>query len=125
MSAEDMEHTLLQRHTIVADSPRFTGGSLSPNTKTNYEKQISKFWYFLAIVGDYESMLMLLAQELSFTPSINSKNIKSFCDHRFLLSRQSLLNPGTTQPLLDIEREAILAEGTTKNYKWLSFTPYK
>jgi hypothetical protein len=85
MDADERKAHFLLKHTHVGESPRFNGAALKANTKLNYEKPQLKLWYFLAIIGDYESMLLILVDPLLGTPSINADSLKSFCNHRYFL----------------------------------------
>ena len=85
MSQEDLSaHLEVTRHAILAPSPRFTSSSLSPNTMTNYERFCNQLWWFLAFIGDYHSMLLLLSEIPRNVPSMDVTSIKSFLQHRYL-----------------------------------------
>jgi hypothetical protein len=114
MDADERKARYLLKHTHVGESPRFNGAALKANTKLNYEKQLLKFWYFLAMIGDYKSMFILLVEPLIGTPSVSVASLKSFCDHRYLAPWTPLTVPGKASPLLDIHGCTVLAEGTTK-----------
>ncbi|KAG7355296.1 hypothetical protein IV203_004652 [Nitzschia inconspicua] len=113
---------LSKDHLHVAVSPRFGNCSLAPLTLTNYEKLCRMFWNFLAIIGDYDSMLILLITDngWTFVPSINHKSIVAFVKHRFLPARTPLYVDGTSDsPLVDIYQKQVCAEGTVNNRDWL------
>ena len=122
MSLEDLSaHLEVTRHAILAPSPRFTSSSLSPNTMTNYERFCMQLWWFLAFIGDYHSMLLLLSEIPRNVPSMDVTSIKSFLQHKYLPRHTPLCkddNPLT--PVLDLNGNQILSEGTVKNHVWLN-----
>ncbi|KAG7351502.1 hypothetical protein IV203_010862 [Nitzschia inconspicua] len=129
MSTEERyRHVLSKDHLHVAVSPRFGNyyRSLAPLTLTNYEKLCRMFWNFLAIIGDYDSMLMLLITDDAwpFVPSVNHKSIVAFVKHRFLPAKTPLYVEGTAGsssdcPLVDIYQKQVSSEGTVNNRNWL------
>ncbi|KAG7360179.1 hypothetical protein IV203_035278 [Nitzschia inconspicua] len=103
-------------------SPRFGNCSLAPLTLTNYEKLCRMFWNFLAIIGDYDCMLILLITDngWTFVPSINHKSIIAFVKHRFLPAKTPLYVEGTSDcPLVDIYQKQVSSESTVNNRDWL------
>jgi hypothetical protein len=114
----DMEAT---RHAVLSPSPRFSSSSLSPNTMTNYERFCMQLWWFLSFIGDYQSMLLLLSEPPVHVPSMDAISIKSFLQHRYLPRQTPLCqDDNPSKPLLDLNGDQILSEGTVKNHAWLN-----
>ncbi|KAG7364771.1 hypothetical protein IV203_037973 [Nitzschia inconspicua] len=120
--AEIHSYFEFEKHLHLCDSPRFSCNSrLTPATALNYEKHCRMFWNFLAVIGDYDSMLLLLVPDASrsYCPSVNHQSIISYCNHRYLSAKTPLCNGLSNIPLLDINGKRVLAEGTVNNYHWL------
>ncbi|KAG7350215.1 hypothetical protein IV203_009575 [Nitzschia inconspicua] len=68
-------------------------------------------------------MLLLLVPDASriYCPSVDHQSIISYCNHRYLTAKTPLCNGLTVSniPLLDINGNRVLAEGTVNNYQWL------
>jgi hypothetical protein len=110
---------LTKQHTVIAESPRFSHGALSANYVSNCEKWLSQLWNFLAIIGDYDSMLLLLSQPSQNSPSVNFASMQSFVLHKFNFPMQPLmsrLNGGDA--VLDVFNRPVMSEGTVNNCNW-------
>jgi hypothetical protein len=57
---------------------RFGNWPMADTTKKNYEGHIRQFWRFCAIVGDYESMLLLLKNPPKHSPAIRADTLEQF-----------------------------------------------
>lgn len=83
----------------AGDSPRFGSGGAA-KTQEKKETDIRMLWNFCAIIGDYESMLLLLPTcPKPICPSMNQKTLFLFADFLF---RQQKDNPHI--PLMDLEK---------------------
>ena len=109
-------------HTNLKPSPRFANVEIAPQTAANYEIFLRQLWWFMAMVGDYDSMLLLLVHPpAAGTPASNVNTLKAFFEHRFLpLGTKLYVNGDVEVPLLDIHGRHIQAQGGVKNYNWLS-----
>ena len=74
---------LTSNHSVVGYSPRFIGRDLSPNYFDNQEHWLCALWNFLAIIGDYESMLILLSAPPPNCPSVNFASAQGLVLHKF------------------------------------------
>jgi hypothetical protein len=117
---EQLEALLeLKQKVVLEESPRFA--TQKPNTAWNYETFLHQLWWFLAITGDYQSMVLILLPHpcADYTrPSCSAESLRSFIQHRFATSLSPLLS-SQEKPVLDIYDRPILAEGTIHNYIWL------
>jgi hypothetical protein len=68
------QQVLSNEHCIIHPSPRFASTNLSFTSQNNYERMLRNFWWFLCIIGDYDSMLILLADPPNFVPSCSPVN---------------------------------------------------
>lgn len=108
---------------IRTSSPRFAS-TIRPNTAKNYEQHFRSLWHFLAYLGAYDQMIMLLPNvpqlEDNVVPSINPETIKEFVLHRYNEPGSQLFKGGdeTLGPLTDCFGIPIMCEGSVNNYKW-------
>ena len=114
------EKALKIKHTHVMDSPRFEG--LACATAWNYERIMRSFWNFLAIKGDYNSMLLLLRNHSSTCPSTNSHSVAHFVFHKFHAPGTKLTSNGleSGKPVYDAFGNQILTQGSIQNYEALN-----
>ena len=112
---------------IVDKSPRFSP-NLADRTSGNYESCVRTFWNFLAYMGRYEEMVILLphAPEIpdDVVPSITPKSICEFVHHRFEHAQLPLRSAGASdgEQIRDCKGVAVTCEGTVKNEEWLDST---
>jgi hypothetical protein len=78
-----IQFVLRQQHTVITEPPRFSHGAHSPNYISDCDKWLLPLWNFLAIIGDYNSMLLLLSQPSQNSPSVNFFSLQSFILHKF------------------------------------------
>ena len=71
-------------------SPRFKSHTRC-NHQSNLEQQTSCFWDYLSIIGDYESMIILLPFPPKNCPSVNIDSIKQYVLFKFLLKNEPLV----------------------------------
>eukprot|EP00980_Cylindrotheca_fusiformis_P018771 scaffold6255_cov118-Cylindrotheca_fusiformis.AAC.1 len=96
-------------------SPRYSTRRLQPNTLDNYEKFLRMLWDFLAMIGEYDSMLILLVLPPRQCPSMDLKVIRHFINHRCQQPRSPIFFDDGVTPLKDIDQQHVLAEGTIQN----------
>jgi hypothetical protein len=60
-----------RNHKHLEASPRFIGSPKSPTYQNNIETEMRNFWNFLAIIGDYQSMLVLLVHPSQGCPAVH------------------------------------------------------
>ena len=72
----------INNHQKIGPSPRFQSHT-APNHYYNLEQQTSMFWDFLAVIGDYESMIFLLPSPPKNCPGVNNDSIKNIL-YKFL-----------------------------------------
>jgi hypothetical protein len=114
------EDVLNTRHSVVAVSPRFRGKKLAPNYLNNQEKWLGMLWNFLAIIGDYESMLILLVKPPQNCPSVKFASTQGFVLHKFNVPLQPLCYSWEGgDPILDRNQVPILSEGAVDNSTWM------
>jgi hypothetical protein len=95
-------------------SVRFRNRPLEETTKETYEEKFRQLWKFLAIKGDYESMLMLLPTPPMHCPSMNANSLEEF----FRFKRQQAgtqLKDERGNPVQDILGNVILCDGRWKS----------
>lgn len=104
---------LSEKHICLEDSPRF---SKAPTTIANYEVWMKHLWNFLAMVGDYESMLILLPNAEDRCPSMKVTSICLFVHHRFHLPGTSLKEK--SKQIKCVAGGHMVCEGSIQNYRW-------
>ena len=109
-------------HKIRKPSPRFPYIQ-KHNTQANYERQIKAMWNFMAIIGCYEQMILLLAHTTVHNrgPSVSPKTVYWYLFHRFLEFKTPLLadvSSSTGLSVVDIFGKPVLCEGSVKNMNW-------
>ena len=124
LSAEEIKQYHREKHNIyIRRSPRFSR-NISAATCRNYEQVFRGLWNFLAIVGRYDEMIMLLPHppklEDNAVPSISPTSIKEFVLHRYSQSLSTLWQNGdeSNGPVKDINEVGVRCEGTVQNYEW-------
>ncbi len=123
-SPEEIKEYHRDNHNIyIGRSPRFSR-NISAATCRNYEQVCRGFWNYLAIVGRYDEMIMLLPHPPKLqddaVPSISPTSIKEYVLHRYSEPFSILWKNGdeTNGPVKDINGCEVRCEGTVKNYEW-------
>jgi hypothetical protein len=88
---------LNKRHTVAGIPPWFAGFNQTPNYKDIQECSLRGLWNFLAIIGDYMSMLLLLPHPPEDCPSIKHIHIKAYVLHCFNFPNKPLYNMWDTE----------------------------
>ena len=108
---------------LVDRSPRFSP-NLAANTSGNYEQFIRGLWNFLAYLGRYEEMIMLLPHVPQMpddvVPSITPDTICEFVYHRFQLPNSPLKRKGDPDGVQakDCKGKPMDCEGIVRNIEW-------
>jgi len=109
------QQCLIQNHLILDVSPRYSGNDLTPNYKDTIETKLCNFWNFLAIIGDYLSMLLLLPHPPRECPSIDHKNLQAFVLHTFGFPNRELYfvwnSTDPSQRVKDRNNNPIITQG--------------
>ena len=66
------------QHIVMDRSPRFKDKAIAANTVTIYEQALASLWNFLALLGDYQSMIILLPHPPRDSPSVHARNLKLY-----------------------------------------------
>lgn len=119
-------HLLETEFTSIEVSPRFRGLN-SANTQRNYEQFMRQFWWFLAMIGDYSSMLLLLPHPPAMGepghgtwPSIELNSMELFVQHKCQKpSKLPLTQSGGTGAVFDVHGNNVLGQGTINNPGWM------
>jgi hypothetical protein len=114
-----IQYVLSMHHTVIAESPRFSQAAISANYCSNYESWLAQLWNFLAIIGDYDSMLLLLSQPSENSPSVNFASLQSLVLHKFNFPMQPLMNSWNGgEAVLDVSNRPVMSEGSVNNCNW-------
>ena len=98
-------------------SKRF-GSYVGPSTAQNCERYMRQLYNFLAMIGDYQSMLILLEYPPKNPPPMNPHSILLFVYHRMEAPTTPLCydhDQSKTTPLIDVFKTPILAEGSCRS----------
>jgi hypothetical protein len=80
-----------KRHAILGEqSPRFSSSTKKNSYRDNMEIFLKQFWNFLAMKGDYLSMLILLPHPPQHCPSVDHNSVKAFVLHTFQFPNRPL-----------------------------------
>jgi hypothetical protein len=100
------DHEFLGKH-----STRFGNRPMDASTSGNYESHLRQFWRYAAMLGDYESMLMLLKKPPLHCPSMSVRTIESFLRFKRLHPNEPLLDI-VDNPILDVFNTPMTADGS-------------
>ena len=105
-----------KRMVNVGESPRFCNNrtSLKGQTWTDYEETLSKLWDFLAMIADYDSMIIMLCYPPQHCPSMSAESLRSFMFHRAGQYKNVVLDSKNNE-VKDTQGRTVLAEGTIRN----------
>ena len=89
---QEVQAAVLERNHFILGvaSPRFLGRTYTPVYKDSLEVNLLRFWNFLAIIGDYQSMLLLLPHPPPECPSIKHSSLQAFVLHTFRFPNKPL-----------------------------------
>jgi hypothetical protein len=113
-----VDQCLKNEHTVLLPSPRFQGKA--PNYQRNCERFCRQFWWYLAMIGDYTSMMLLLKHPpgQESCPSMKLDSIYGFTQHRYNLPH-SPLKDSNEDTVLDISGRPMESEGSVLAPTWL------
>jgi len=57
---------------------RMINQPIVPTTRANYEEMLRQLWQFCAIMGDYESMLIMISPMPKHVPAMKVEMIEAF-----------------------------------------------
>lgn len=77
-------------HQQIGPSPRFKS-HIAANHFMNLEQQTLIFWNFLAVIGDYKSMIILLPSPPKNYPSVNNESIKKYFLFKYIPKDEPLV----------------------------------
>ena len=124
-SKEEIKTVYEAKNRYLCDaSPRFSP-NLAPKTSANYERSIRSMWNFLAFLGRYSEMILLLPNAPQIpddvVPSITPETIVEFVHHRFQVEGEPLKLGGlsTAPQVHDINGVPVQCEGAVKNQDWM------
>jgi hypothetical protein len=112
------EEVLKVRHTVIGSCPRFSDTKFSGTYCDNMDKWLGMLWNFLAIIGDYESMLILLIAPPLNCPSVSFASLQGFVLHKFNQPLEPLFYNWDQGGgvFLDRLQRTILSEGNVSNW---------
>jgi hypothetical protein len=112
------EEVLRTRHTVVGPSPRFPNQQFAATYFDRMDDWLGNLWNFLAIIGDYDSMLILLKEPPDPSPSVDFSSLQGFVLHKFNQPLEPLYKSWDKQGGCMVDRLArpILSEGNVSNY---------
>jgi hypothetical protein len=117
-SAEEVaEHCLRKNHQVCGPSPRFCTGAGVDNYYSSLESATRQFWNFLAMIGAYQCMLILLPNIAKECCSVSTIYFKAFILHKYLPHGTPLHENwnSTGEPIYDIYDRHMMCQGTTQN----------
>jgi hypothetical protein len=92
-------------------SSRLGSRPIEPLTKSNNEIVFRTLWSFCSMIGDYESMLMLLVRPPTNVPAMRVETIDLFLRFKRQSTNSPLLFEDDETEALDIFGTPVLAEG--------------
>lgn len=88
---------------------------LAQKTLSSYEGNLRQLEYFLALIQDWESMVILLPDSPNFCPSIDANSLVSFIDWKVLEEGTILVNSRNGQPFPSLLGDFVKADGGWSN----------
>jgi hypothetical protein len=111
------EHCLTKLHQVVGSSKRFCRGAGVGNYQASMETALRGFWNFLAMIGAYQCMLILLPHPPIECCSVSTRSLKAYLLHKFLPHNTPLHESWDLgdAAVFDIHNRHILCQGTVQN----------
>ena len=111
------EHCLTKLHQVVGSSPRFCSGAGVGNCQPSLESSLRGFWNFLAMIGAYQCMLILLPHPPTDCCSVSNRSLKAYLLFKFLPHKTPLHESWDLgeEGILDILSRPMLCAGTVQN----------
>jgi hypothetical protein len=89
-------HVLTQNHSLVRSSPRCCRGAVSVNYQYSMEAPLQNLWNFLAMIGAYQCMRILLPHPPTRCCSLSTRSLKAYVLHKFNPHNTSLYESWNT-----------------------------
>jgi len=117
LAHEIAEHCLTKNHQVVGSSARFCRGAGVGNYQASMEASLRNLWNFLAMIGAYQCMLILLPHPPTECCSVSTRSLKAYILHKFLPHNTSLHESWDSGDgvILDIHGRPMMSEGTVQN----------
>jgi hypothetical protein len=111
------EHCLTKNHQVCDASSRFCRGSGVDNYHFSLESATRQLWNFLAMIGAYHCMLILLPNAPKECCSVSTRNLKAYILHKYLPHGTPLHENWNSSDgkIFDIHGRHMKCEGTTQN----------
>jgi len=115
---EVKDRVLRTRHKILGEqSPRFSSRISENSYRDCMEAHLHQFWNFLAITGDYLSMLILLPHPPEHCPSVDYASVKKYVLHTFQFPNRPLYSSWDTTDQADRVKDINGSPMTTQGGK--------
>lgn len=92
------------------NSTRFNNRPIAASTKDSYETHFRQLWKFCAIIGDYDSMLLLLKHPPKHCPAMSVDTVEQFFRFKRYNKGQNLSNAAGI-PVFDIYGQQVTCDG--------------
>jgi hypothetical protein len=114
---EIADHVLNQNHSVVGSSPRFCKGAVSVNYQSSMESSLRNLWNFLAMIGAYQYMLILLPHPPAQCCSLSTQSLKAYVLHKFNVHYTPLYKSWDLggEAAEDLYHRPMKCEGTVRN----------
>lgn len=83
---------------------------LSANSTSSYTSNLRQLEYFLALIGDWSSMLILREDSPDFAPAILDSSLTRFIDWKFQ-EKGTAMKDANGRPLMDAFNRPLVADG--------------
>jgi hypothetical protein len=90
------------KYSFIAKSPRTGNRSIKEATKSTYDNHYKQLWNFCAIIGDYESLLLLVSPVFGLVPAMKVESLEAFVRYKRKSPEFALFDTNGA-PILDIE----------------------
>jgi hypothetical protein len=111
------EHCRTKNHQLVGSSLRFCRTAGVGNYQASMETSLRKLWNFLAMIGAYQCMLLLLPHPPLECCSVSTRSLKACILHKFLPHNTPLHESWDLgdEAIVDIHDGPMMCEGTVQN----------
>jgi len=112
-----LQASLTKHHFEVEPNSHNLFGSktLADNSQETYFKHVKGLFYFLATIGDYDSLLVLLDRApREMVPSMDANSIALYMLYRTVSKGNPLNHIGTQRPVIDIFGSSVSCKGDWK-----------
>jgi hypothetical protein len=110
------EHVLTQNHSVVGSSPRFCKGDVSVNYQSSMKSSLRNLWNFLAMIGVYQCMLILLPHPPTQCCSLSTRTLKATSSTNSILTTlHSTKSWDLGEAVHNLYHRPMKCEGTVRN----------